>query len=114
MNVFPIALPPLRDRHEDLPLLVWSFVKEYENSMGKTIHEISGKCMEHLQEYRWPTNIRELRNLVENAMIVTNGKPLDFAPPAPPKVKTDKSLKLEDIERNHIRDVVLEVEAAGN
>ena len=62
--------------------------------------------MARLQEYNWPGNIRELRNLVENAMIVTKNKTLDFAPPAPAKLQTVTSLKLEDIERNHITDVL--------
>jgi transcriptional regulator with GAF, ATPase, and Fis domain len=76
LNVFPIELPPLRQRREDIPLLAWSFVKEFSNSMGKPVDEISEESMTALLDYHWPGNIRELRNLVERAMILTQGPKL--------------------------------------
>ncbi len=106
LNVFPITVPPLRDRSKDVPMLVWHFVKELESSMGKTIHHIPNKSLAALQAYNWPGNIRELRNVVENAMIIAKGKALRIAPPTNLNVKVKKLLKLEDVERNHIKDVL--------
>jgi formate hydrogenlyase transcriptional activator len=71
LNVFPVEIPPLRERREDIPLLSWSFVKEFSNSMGKQIVEIADESMSALQDYHWPGNVRELRNIIERAMILT-------------------------------------------
>ena len=76
LDVFPIEVPPLRDRREDIPLLSWTFVKEFSNSMGKPIEEIADESMSALQEYHWPGNIRELRNVIERAMILSQGPKL--------------------------------------
>ena len=76
LNVFPIFVPPLRDRREDIPLLVWAFVRELEQSMGKTITNIPKRTMDLLRDYSWPGNVRELRNVVERAMILTTGTTL--------------------------------------
>ena len=62
LNVFPIEVPPLRDRTEDIPLLVWRFVDEFSKSFGKRVDAISRDNMDALQRYSWPGNIRELRN----------------------------------------------------
>jgi formate hydrogenlyase transcriptional activator len=72
LDVFPIEVPPLRERREDIPLLSWTFVKEFSNSMGKPIEEIANESMSALQEYHWPGNIRELRNIIERAMILNH------------------------------------------
>jgi formate hydrogenlyase transcriptional activator len=76
LDVFPIEVPPLRERREDIPLLAWTFVKEFSNSMGKPIDEIAEESMSALQEYHWPGNIRELRNVIERAMILGHGPKL--------------------------------------
>src|SRR4051794_33950184 len=76
LNVFPIEVPPLRERREDIPLLSWTFVKEFSNSMGKPIDEIAAESMIALQAYHWPGNVRELRNVIERAMILTHGPKL--------------------------------------
>jgi formate hydrogenlyase transcriptional activator len=76
LDVFPIEVPPLRDRREDIPLLSWTFVKEFSNSMGKPVEEIAHESMSALQEYHWPGNIRELRNVIERAMILSQGPKL--------------------------------------
>jgi formate hydrogenlyase transcriptional activator len=76
LDVFPIEVPPLRERREDIPLLSWTFVKEFSNSMGKPIDEIAEESMLALQEYHWPGNIRELRNVIERAMILSHGPKL--------------------------------------
>jgi formate hydrogenlyase transcriptional activator len=73
LDVFPIEVPPLRERREDIPMLSWTFVKEFSNSMGKPIDEISDESMSALQEYHWPGNVRELRNVIERAMILSHG-----------------------------------------
>ena len=76
LDVFPIEVPPLRDRREDIPLLSWTFVKEFSNSMGKPIEEIADDSMSALEDYHWPGNIRELRNVIERAMILSQGPKL--------------------------------------
>jgi|GEM_PF-532588 len=106
LNVFSITVPPLRDRIDDMPLLIWSFVKEFEKSIGKTIHKIPKNRLEALKHYEWPGNIRELKNVVENAMIVSNHKVLKVNPPAGSSPGMMKKLKLEDIERDHIKNVL--------
>jgi formate hydrogenlyase transcriptional activator len=78
LAVFPIEVPPLRERHEDIPMLSWTFVKEFGNSMGKPIEEISDESMAALEEYHWPGNIRELRNVIERAMILAHGPTLNI------------------------------------
>jgi transcriptional regulator with GAF, ATPase, and Fis domain len=108
LNVFPIAIPPLRDRSEDIPLLVWTFVRELEVTMGKRIESIPKECLDALLAYSWPGNIRELRNVVERAMIVSTGVALRPQVPvgAPSELATRDSSRLEDIERRHIRAVL--------
>ena len=110
LNVFPIRVPPLRDRAEDIPLLVWRFVDEFTNSFGKRIERISRENMSALQRYAWPGNIRELRNVVERAMILASGPELTIAAPMAARRPTHGSSRLEDVEKDHIRTVV---EAAG-
>jgi formate hydrogenlyase transcriptional activator len=78
LDVFPIEVPPLRDRREDIPLLSWTFVKEFSNSMGKPIEDIADESMSALTEYHWPGNIRELRNVIERAMILSHGPTLSI------------------------------------
>ena len=106
LNVFSVTVPPLRDRIDDIPLLVWALVKEFEESMGKAIEKISQKNMDDLKRYSWPGNIRELRNVVENAMIVSNDKTLRLIPPVEGPLHLEKDLKLETVERNHIVKVL--------
>jgi formate hydrogenlyase transcriptional activator len=81
LNVLPIHVPPLRERTEDIPLLVWRFVDEFSQTYGKTIETIDQDSMEQLQRYRWPGNARELRNVVERAMIVATGRRLRIVLP---------------------------------
>jgi formate hydrogenlyase transcriptional activator len=78
LDVFPIEVPPLRERNEDIPMLSWTFVKEFSNSMGKPIEEISDESMTALADYHWPGNIRELRNVIERAMILEHGRMLNI------------------------------------
>jgi len=78
LNVFPIQIPPLRDRREDIPSLVRAFVEEFTRTMGKRIDDIDARSLDALADYAWPGNIRELRNVVERAMIMATGPTLSI------------------------------------
>jgi transcriptional regulator with GAF, ATPase, and Fis domain len=106
LNVFPIQVPPLRERTEDIPLLVWRFVDEFSKSFGKRIDAISRDNMDALQRYPWPGNIRELRNVVERAMIVAVGHQLTIAVPTRPASAVKRSDKLADVVKEHVLSVV--------
>jgi formate hydrogenlyase transcriptional activator len=107
LNVFPIRLPPLRERSEDIPLLVRHFVQHLSRRMGKTIDTIPGETMDALTQYRWPGNIRELQNLVERAVILSFGPVLEF-PILDLKIRTippqndGADQTLQQAERGHI------------
>ena len=73
LNVFPIRMPPLRERREDIPLLIEHFLRKYAARMGKSITSIPAKTMEALVQWAWPGNIRELENFVERSVILTPG-----------------------------------------
>ena len=104
--VFPIRVPPLRERAGDIPLLVWRFVEEFATAFGKQVDSISKDDMAALQQYSWPGNIRELRNVVERAMIMGTGRRLTFSMPAASTALAGRSVKLEDVEREHLRRVL--------
>jgi DNA-binding NtrC family response regulator len=106
LNVFPIEIPPLRQRQEDIPLLVWAFVREFQKKMGKEIESIPRKNIDALQAYSWPGNVRELRNVIERAMIVSSGKTLVVQVPKPPSLEMEDTPRLEDTERRHIVSVL--------
>jgi formate hydrogenlyase transcriptional activator len=108
LNVFPIQVPPLRERAEDIPLLVWRFVDEFSKAFGKRIDTIARDNMTTLQQYPWSGNIRELRNVVERAMIVASGRRLTIPLPTStmPASARKRSVKLVDVEREHIRSVL--------
>ena len=108
LNVFPIHVPPLRERMEDLPALVWRFVEEYSKLFGKTIDGIARSSMAALQQYSWPGNVRELRNVVERAMILTTSHQLTIYLPSTPVGQ--RSVRLADVQKDHIRSVL---ESAG-
>lgn len=111
LNVFPVISPPLRDRKEDIPLLVKHFVKKYEGKMGKEITDIPDKVIDALMLYNWPGNIRELENLVERALILSPGNTLAYGNWIP-AVKTTGSIgkpavqKLDEVEKQHIISVL--------
>jgi len=106
LNVFPIHLPPLRERPEDIPPLVWAFVRQYEGKMGRRIDRIPRSCMDALLRYPWPGNVRELRNLIERALIVSKSKTLDLYPPNVANAKIRENKTLEEMERNHLVSVL--------
>jgi transcriptional regulator with GAF, ATPase, and Fis domain len=104
LNVFPIHLPPLRERSADIPVLTWAFVRELERKLGRKIESISKKTMEALQAYHWPGNIRELRNVVEQAIIVSNGNQLEVQMPETREMVTLPTLR--GAEHRHILSVL--------
>ena len=106
LNVFPIQVPPLRDRAEDIPLLVQRLVDEFSRTFGKRIEMIERDTMAALQRYSWPGNIRELRNVVERAMIVTTSRRLVIPLPESTSSAVARSPKLVDVEREHILAVL--------
>ena len=106
LNVFPISLPPLRERAEYIPQLVWTFVRQYEKKMGKRVDHILHKSMLDLQGYAWPGNIRELRNVIERALIMSSGRTLEVRLPHGAVAKIPQVLNLEDVERKHISGVL--------
>ena len=106
LNVFPIILPPLRERAEDIPQLVWTFVRQCEEKMGKRIDHISHKSMLDLQLYTWPGNIRELRNVIERSLIMNSGRTLEAHLPYGAAAEIPQVLNLEDAERKHISGVL--------
>jgi formate hydrogenlyase transcriptional activator len=108
LNVFPIALPPLRQRLEDLPMLVAHFVNRYATSMAKRIDKIRLDGMEALMHHPWPGNIRELQNFVERAVILTGGDVLRLPPfPSHAAFSTEPGT-LADAERDHILNALRE------
>ena len=83
LNVFPIRVPPLRERAEDIPDLVWHFIREFSEQFGKRIDSIAPSTgWPQLTQYPWPGNIRELRNVVERAMVVAGGPQLSIRIPS--------------------------------
>jgi len=106
LNVFPIVIPPLHERPEDIPLMVWAFVKELQKRMGKEIETISKKSMEALQSYSWPGNVRELRNVIEHAMILSKDRTLAVRLPKLGSPEAGTTRNLEDMERRHIVSVL--------
>jgi transcriptional regulator with GAF, ATPase, and Fis domain len=106
LNVFPIAIPPLRERPEDIPLLVWAFIRMFQERMGKEIETVLKKTMEVLRSYSWPGNVRELKNVIEHAMILSNDKNLRVHLPGPGALERDAAQTLQDMERRHILAVL--------
>lgn len=113
LSVFPIALPPLRERVEDIPLLVHSLVERFAARTGRRVEGVSQPTMDRLMAYRWPGNIRELENILERAVILATRPVLDFdvdnervAPPATVEIEDPPLATLETIERRHVLGVL--------
>jgi transcriptional regulator with GAF, ATPase, and Fis domain/tetratricopeptide (TPR) repeat protein len=105
LNVFPIYVPPLRERKEDIPLLAYHFLKVYAAKIGKTFSTIPDSEMEKLMQHDWPGNIREMEHIIERATIVNSGQVLLLPDFAISKVNFDKGkseISLEENERRHI------------
>jgi len=104
LNVFPVTLPSLRERPDDVPLLVRHFVKKYSKRMGRPIDTIPQPVMETLERYAWPGNVRELENIIERAVILADEATLqlDDTLEAKTALPTARTGTLEDVERTHI------------
>jgi transcriptional regulator with GAF, ATPase, and Fis domain len=127
LNVFPVQLPPLRERREDIPPLVHYFVRRFSLKIGRKITRIQRETIERLMNYSWPGNVRELENVIERAVILSPGIELEVAPgvlpeiaavagaqaaaprPAPaeksPEAPSPQSI--DQVERNHILEVLI-------
>ena len=108
LNVFPISILPLRERSDDIPPLVWAFVKQYEKKLGKRIDRIAHRSMEDMVRYPWPGNARELRNIVEHAMITSGGGKLHLRLPDQTSGNISVSGSLQEVERGHVLRVLAE------
>lgn len=121
LNVFPMTLPPLRERTEDIPLLIEHFVQKFAGRQGKKIDFIPSEIVDSLKRYDWPGNIRELQNVIERGVIMTTGSVLSLQTAsclrlnqrsAPPKMNADPEPSpirtLVDAERAHITSTLRE------
>ena len=111
LNVFPLRVPPLRERQDDIPLLVRHFVQQYARRMNKTIDTIPSEAMNALVKYHWPGNIRELQNLIERAVILSPGPALNVPTSGlqrhpEPSAEPKQIDTLEEAERRHIMDAL--------
>ena len=111
LNVFPIQMPALRERLEDIPTLVRFFLTKLGPRLGRNIDKVPEAILDTLREYSWPGNIRELENIVERAMILTPGETLQLPTGVIPVRKKQKQTgarlqSLHDMERNHIEAVL--------
>ena len=102
LNVYPITTPPLRQRKEDIPLLVQHFVNTYARKFGKSISSVSPRTMDELQAHTWPGNIRELANVIERAVVHSQGNVLQIVDHFKPVSETAPTETLEEVEREYI------------
>jgi formate hydrogenlyase transcriptional activator len=112
LSVFPIEIPPLRDRADDIPVLAWHFVNKYARRMNKRIEKILPEDMEALVNHGWPGNVRELQNVVERSVVVSTGttlalsrptetKQLDSRPASPTLAEAERELILQVLQNTH-------------
>ncbi|MGH8597292.1 MAG: sigma-54 interaction domain-containing protein, partial [Gammaproteobacteria bacterium] len=112
LNVFPVICPPLRERADDIPLLVNFLLAKFTKRIGRRITEVGAKSMQRLSAYRWPGNIRELENVIERAIILAEGPTLEIDPEMLPGVTLTPvpapadATSLEAVERQHIVGVL--------
>ncbi|HEV7732031.1 MAG TPA: helix-turn-helix domain-containing protein, partial [Candidatus Binatia bacterium] len=124
LNVFPILVPPLRERRDDVPLLAWAVIQKKQREIGRNVSAISPADMERLIAYDWPGNVRELANIIERALILSQGATLELGEDfgrgvaaraaGTPEGPNDS---LRNVERDHIEGVLVRcgwrVEGAG-
>ena len=111
LSVYPIHLPSLRERIDDIPRLVWFFIHRHQRDLGRKIAKVPESLMDSLQRYAWPGNVRELENVVERAMIASEGDTLHLDAPLVPSVRshvvsTQGPDNLDDVQRAHIENVL--------
>jgi transcriptional regulator with GAF, ATPase, and Fis domain len=109
LNVFPITVPPLRQRAEDIPLLTRFFVEKASKRLGKPIEQIPESIVQKLQDYSWPGNVRELQNVIERAVLTSSGSKLrladDLAGPASSRMSPPLK-SMQETEKDHILQVM--------
>jgi len=121
LNVFPVVLPPLRERVDDIPLMVRAFLRRYARQAGKRIQDVSPEAMWRLLAYKWPGNVRELQNVIERAVVFARGDVLDVdALPdlsaAPSPLAASNALPndgapprtIAEVERSYVEQVLME------
>jgi formate hydrogenlyase transcriptional activator len=110
LHVFPIAIPPLRERPEDIPLLARHFLESYRLKLNRPSLELSESSMERLMRYAWPGNVRELQNVIERAVILSRSSIVEiadqFLTPSKTMPPTSSSVNLQELEREHIQRVL--------
>ncbi len=117
LNVFPIRVPPLRERPSDIPLLVKHFLAQFQRKLAKPLKAVTPEGMARLERYAWPGNIRELQNVIERACVLSAGSVVEIvdelrpirggeSAPAVPAVPQDAVVTLEEGERIHIRQAL--------
>jgi transcriptional regulator with GAF, ATPase, and Fis domain len=109
LNVFPLNVPPLRERAEDVPLLVWHFINAKQRALGRTIERVPDRTMQALARHAWPGNVRELENLIERALIVSSGSTLVIDAPILEAADGETPARagtLDDVQRAYIREVL--------
>jgi PAS domain S-box-containing protein len=102
LNVFPICVPPLRERREDIPMLTWHFLREIGERMGRDMETVRATTMKAFQNYSWPGNVRELRNIIERSLIINPGPVFEAELPERGNTAPLTSTAMEEVERNHI------------
>ena len=111
LNVFPIDVPPLRDRRDDIPLLAAHFLKKVSTNQGRVFKEIAPELLKEFQQYAWPGNVRELENVIERSVIQSLGPVLELEGPLGPKTLASNSGgTLEEVERNYSKQVLDDVD----
>jgi formate hydrogenlyase transcriptional activator len=113
LNVFPVVLPPLRERRDDIPRLVRHFTQRFARRMGRRIEYVSSTTMDALTRYSWPGNVRELQNVIERAVILARGTSLQVPPgdlqaASQASEPTTEAITLADAEREHILSILRE------
>ncbi len=106
LNVFPIELPPLRNRPEDLAPLTRHFVAKYGAKLGRPLLKVPSEVIDTLARYPWPGNVRELQNVIERAVILCQGDTLEVAPISESVREAGAEIRLEDVERSHILKIL--------
>jgi transcriptional regulator with GAF, ATPase, and Fis domain len=106
ISVFPVYLPPLRQRQEDIPMLVWHFVREIGGRMGRNIEDVRASTIKSFQNYHWPGNVRELRNVIERHLITTTGPIFQADLSGLDRPVMEGSKTMEEMEKDYIAKVL--------
>jgi formate hydrogenlyase transcriptional activator len=102
LNVFPIRVPPLRERRDDIPMLTWHFLQMLGSRMGRDVSTVRASTMKAFQAYAWPGNVRELRNVIERSLIIHQGAVFEAELPEGSGVSSVVGTKIEEVDRDHI------------